>query len=120
LAETLPYINNCLIDSVQQICHALPYLIRRQAELADKELVKVAMKNLADDVEAREGECMVSLWGEGGTEESPNRILGTRAAVEPSTSRTSIQSHCARPCPATGSSTPSISSTPSRASAAGR
>ena len=77
LAEKLPYINNCLIDSVQQICHALPYLIRRQAELADREVVKIAMQNLADDVEAREGECMVGLWGNGGTEESPNRILGT-------------------------------------------
>jgi hypothetical protein len=73
--QKLPYLNNCLIDTVQQTCHGIPHLLRRAAEQADSLAKKLALKAFAKQVESREDECVTELWAGGATEDYPNRLL---------------------------------------------
>jgi hypothetical protein len=63
--QKLPYVNSCLFDAVQQICHALPHLLRKQAEESEGLSLKVALNSLAGKVEEKEDECFAALWGNG-------------------------------------------------------
>jgi hypothetical protein len=62
--QKLPYVNSCLYDAVQQICHALPFLLRKQAEESDG-LEKIALNSLASTIDGKEAECLTELWGNG-------------------------------------------------------
>jgi hypothetical protein len=70
-----PYINNCLADAAQQICHAIPYFLRRQAEKADGLIEKALIISAAKDAESKAGECLLSLWSGGPTVDEPTRLL---------------------------------------------
>jgi hypothetical protein len=72
-----PYVNNCLFDSVQQTCHGIPYLLRRQAERTDNLIKKLALKKLAKDLEGKAGECLTALYAGGASQDTPNRLSGT-------------------------------------------
>lgn len=63
--EKIPYVNNCLFDSVQQLCHGLPYFIRKRAMMSDKIWEKEALNSIANTIENKAGECLDSLWGTG-------------------------------------------------------
>ena len=81
--DKLPYLNSCLFDAVQQICHGLPWFLRRQAEALpnDEVIKKVAINSLANTVENNQADCVQSLWGGGppGPEGLyPNEIEGTQ------------------------------------------
>jgi hypothetical protein len=89
--EKLPYVNNCLVDSVQQICHAIPYLLRRQAERSNDAVKKLALNSLANDVEGKAGECLNGLWGGGASDETPNRLIGTTWAPKQNVTFTLIE-----------------------------
>jgi hypothetical protein len=75
--EKIYYANNCLFDAVQQTCHGLPYLLRRQAEQTDNLLRKAALNALATDIENSETECMLELFGAGPSPDTPNRLFDT-------------------------------------------
>jgi hypothetical protein len=93
--EKLPYVNNCLADSVQQICHGIPYLLRRQAEHTNDILRKHALNNLANNVEGKAGECLLALWGGGASEDTPNRLVGTTWAPKQNITFTLIEAEIA-------------------------
>lgn len=73
--QKLPYLNNCLLDTVQQTCHAIPHLLRRAAEEADSVITRLALKAAANELESRESECVHDLWAGGPTEEDPTRLI---------------------------------------------
>jgi hypothetical protein len=73
--QKLPYLNSCLLDTVQQTCHAIPHLLRRAAEKAETLVEKLALKSAANDLESREDECVHDLWAGGTTEDEPTRLL---------------------------------------------
>jgi hypothetical protein len=89
--QKIPYVNNCLLDSVQQICHGIPYLLRRQAEHTQDALKKLALNTLANDLEGKAGECLNDLWGNGPSEDIPNRLLSTTWAPKPDVTFTLIE-----------------------------
>ena len=43
----LPYLNSCLVDTVQQTCHGLPHLLRKAAEESGSSTEKLALKAAA-------------------------------------------------------------------------
>lgn len=89
--EKLPYVNNCLYDSVQQICHGIPYFLRRQAEHTNNVLKKAALNNLANKLEGKAGECLTDLYGGGASPDTPNRLTGTTWAPKHNVTITLIE-----------------------------
>lgn len=75
-AEKQPYIRNCLADTAQQVCHALPYLLGKAAEETNDVAEEIALKWAAGEVKKREDECLQALWNGGPTMTDPTRLIG--------------------------------------------
>lgn len=71
--EKLPYVTNCLFDAVQQICHGLPYFLRKQAAETSNLIARDTINSLADAVEQGNSECIKNLYGAGAP--GPNGTL---------------------------------------------
>src|SRR5690606_38223027 len=74
--QKTPYAINCLADGVQQVCTALPHLLRREAAKLDP-ISEEIVKNFADDIEDEAPECWDALWGAFDPEGTWNMVTDT-------------------------------------------